>query len=215
MGDRTVLAAGDESAAAFDRQRGVTVGHRRVFPVDGARDLAVLILPPKDPSPSTHSHRRQQPHDPQQLGEVLARAPAYVLRLALLYAVIDQADEIEPEHLAAGLAITKYSIDSARAIFGDHAGNDEPKLADALRDAGDDGLTRAQISKIFSGNKKADELDLLVGDLAERGYITSRRQAEGKGRPTTIFVWTNKRPSDPIGDLLGGNTGEDDGGKSA
>lgn len=136
------------------------------------------------------------------LGEIIARAPAYVLRLALLYAVLDGATDIEPEHLKAGLAVVKYSVESARTVFGDHAGNDETKLADAFREAGNDGLTRAQISKLFSRNKSSDQLTLLINDLAERGYITSHTHNEGRGRPTTVYTWTNKNPPDPIGDLL-------------
>ena len=136
------------------------------------------------------------------LGEIIARAPAYVLRIALLYAVLDGTDDIEPEHLKAGLAVVKYSVDSARSIFGDHAGSDETKLTDALREAGDDGLTRAQISKLFSRNKTSEQLNLLINDLYERGYITSHQHNEGKGRPTTVYVWTNRSAPDPIGDLL-------------
>lgn len=142
------------------------------------------------------------------LGEIVARAPAYVLRIALLYAVLDDAESIGREHLRAGLAIVKYSIDSARGIFGDHAGNDETKLVEALREAGPEGLTRAQISKVFSGNKKSDQLDMLLTDLAERGHITSHKHnPEGRGRPTTIFTWTDKSPPDPIGDLLDDTAG--------
>lgn len=141
------------------------------------------------------------------LGEVLARAPAYVLRLALLYAVIDRAEDIEPEHLRAGLAVVKYAIDSARGIFGDLAGNgDQAKLTGVLQDAGDDGLTRADISKLFGRNRDAAALDALISDLAERGYIQSYRHIEGKGRPTTRYLWTNKPPPDPVGDLLDAET---------
>lgn len=137
------------------------------------------------------------------LGEVLARAPAYVLRLALLYAVLDRAEDLEPEHLRAGLAVIKYSIDSARGIFGDLAGTgDQNKLAEALQAAGDEGLTRAEISKVFGRNRDAATLDALLGDLTERGYITSHKHTTGKGRPTTVFTWTDKPPPDPIGDLL-------------
>lgn len=138
------------------------------------------------------------------LGEIIARAPAYVLRLALLYAVLDGSDDIEPEHLKAGLAIVKYSIDSARSIFGDHAGSDETKLTSALSAAGPDGLTRAQISKVFSGNKNSHELDLLLTHLIERGYVTKHTVSAGKGPNKTIYTWTNKPEPNPIGDLLEG-----------
>lgn len=141
--------------------------------------------------------------DDGPLGEVLARAPAYVLRLALLYAVLDESDAIEPEHLAAGLAIVKYATDSARSVFGDLTGSgDEAKLSQALKNAGNQGLTRAQISKVFSGNRDANALDTLINRLTEDGYLSTHKHTSGKGRPTTTFIWANKSPPDPIGDLL-------------
>lgn len=141
--------------------------------------------------------------DDGPLGEILARAPAYVLRVALLYAVLDESDDIEREHLAAGLAVVKYAIDSARTIFGDLAASgDEAKLSTALQDAEEQGLTRAQISKVFSGNRDATTLDALINSLAEKELIHSHKSTPEKGRPTTTFVWANKSPPDPIGDLL-------------
>jgi hypothetical protein len=44
------------------------------------------------------------------------------MRLAALYAVIDESHEIEREHLLAGLALWDYSEQSARYIFGDNTG---------------------------------------------------------------------------------------------
>lgn len=137
------------------------------------------------------------------LGEVLARAPAYVLRLALLYALLDEADDVGPEHLRAGLAIVSYAIESARHIFGDLAGtSDQNKLTDALQQAGETGLTRAEISKLFGRNRQAAELDALIGDLIERGYIHTHRHQPERGRPTTTFTWTHQQPPDPIRELL-------------
>jgi hypothetical protein len=49
VGDRSVLAAVDKTAAAFDGERGVTVRHGRVFLL--VDELVVLlILPGKTPS---------------------------------------------------------------------------------------------------------------------------------------------------------------------
>ena len=54
--DRTALTSGDQAATTLDGQRGITVGHGRVFPIGRTSDLAVLILPPEDPSPTTQGH---------------------------------------------------------------------------------------------------------------------------------------------------------------
>jgi hypothetical protein len=51
MSDRTGPAALDQTAATFNGQRGITVGHRTGLSARQMGDLAVLILPPKDPFP--------------------------------------------------------------------------------------------------------------------------------------------------------------------
>ena len=60
--------------------------------------------------------------EPGLLGAVLARAEAHVLRLSVLYAVLDRAAAIQPDHLRAALAIWDYSEASARRIFGERLG---------------------------------------------------------------------------------------------
>ena len=45
---------------------------------------------------------------------------AHVVRLAAIYAALDCSDQIAPPHLEAGLAVWRYSLDSARWIFGDN-----------------------------------------------------------------------------------------------
>jgi hypothetical protein len=55
------------------------------------------------------------------------RAEAQVVRLALLYALLDQQNEIGIDHLTAGLAMWDYCDQSARYIFG-------TKIGDAIAD---------------------------------------------------------------------------------
>ena len=80
---------------------------------------------------------------PGLLGSVTSRAEAQVVRLALTYALLDEASCIEPAHLRAALAVWKYSREqSALAIFGTSTGN--PLADDILRmlKASHDGMTR-------------------------------------------------------------------------
>ena len=55
VSDRAGSTALHQTATAFDGQRGITVGHGRVFPVERTEDVVFSILPPGDPSPSDHS----------------------------------------------------------------------------------------------------------------------------------------------------------------
>ena len=56
-------------------------------------------------------------------GAVTARAPAQVLRLSLIYALLDGSNEIRSEHLDASHEVWRYCVDSARYIFGDAIGD--------------------------------------------------------------------------------------------
>ena len=59
------------------------------------------------------------------LGAVTARGPAQVLRIALVYAILDKKT-IKVEHIEAVLAVWRYAEASARNIFGDMIGDRSP-----------------------------------------------------------------------------------------
>src|SRR5262249_47697026 len=83
-----------------------------------------------------HSYPRLTSQRPGTLGVVPSRAEAHVLRLALLYALMDGSSRIEVEHLRAALALWDYAERSAAYIFGGGTGrNDADRILSALRDA--------------------------------------------------------------------------------
>jgi len=53
------------------------------------------------------------------MGAVLERAPALVLRLAMLHCLVDQVGQITPKHLETSIMVWDYCEKSARYIFGD------------------------------------------------------------------------------------------------
>lgn len=137
------------------------------------------------------------------LGEVLARAPAYVLRLALLYVLLDGATEIHPEHIRAGLAVVKYAADTARDVFGDLSGDsDIDKLSAGLRQAGPKGMTQTEVSALFGRNRSTEQINTLVTQLTEQNVAHVYERKPARGRPTKVLVWNEQHHSDPITDLL-------------
>ena len=60
---------------------------------------------------------------PGMLGAVSSRAEAQVLRLSMLYALLDCSAVIHVPHLVAALALWDYCEESARWIFGDTLGD--------------------------------------------------------------------------------------------
>ena len=122
------------------------------------------------------------------LGAVTNRAEAQVLRLALLYAILDCSETIRLPHLEAGLEIWRYCDQSARWVFGDALGD---PMADTVMEAirkAPQGLTLTQLHGVFGRNKPANELHAALGSLEHDGRIRQVSQSSGKGRPATIYV---------------------------
>ena len=85
------------------------------------------------------------------LGAITARAEAQTLRLALIYALLDGADEIDRVHIEAGLAVWDYCKASARFIFGDLTGDTTADaILRALRSAGATGMTRTEMQRCLA-----------------------------------------------------------------
>jgi hypothetical protein len=107
--------------------------------------------------------------------------------LALIYALLDRASAIRADHLRAALAVWRYCEASARYVWRDDLGDPTAdELLRALRAAGNDGMTRFDITNYFSRHKVAAELDRAIGVLAERGLIRSATQ-DTAGRPVTRY----------------------------
>jgi hypothetical protein len=107
---------------------------------------------------------------PGLLGSITSRAEAQVLRLSMIYALLECSSEIRKEHLAAALAVWDYCLASARYIFGDALGMPEAdRILEALQET-PEGLTRAEVSALFHRHKNASQLDNALRLLSERGF---------------------------------------------
>jgi hypothetical protein len=101
-------------------------------------------------------------------GLLTNRAEAQVLRLSLIYALLDHSKVIEAAHLRSALAVWGYCERSARYIFGASTGNaDSDALLAAIRAAGPEGLTQTQVNGVFQRNKPAKYIRGLLRCLAE------------------------------------------------
>jgi len=126
---------------------------------------------------------------PGLLGAVVGRGEAQVVRLALIYALLDLSTMVLPEHLAAALAVWDYSEASARFIFGEALGYPEAdRLLVALRGA-PEGLSRSEISAVFGRHRSESEIDSALRALAESG-LAQPHAVETPGRARE--VWTAK-----------------------
>jgi hypothetical protein len=127
-------------------------------------------------------------------GVATARAHAQVLRLSLLYAVLDKAEEIRPEHLDAALAVWKYCEDSARFVFGDALGDPvADSILKALRAAAN-GLSRTEVRDFFHRKKQEGEINRALLLLHQKGMARFDRRETG-GRPTELWFATSGTPA--------------------
>lgn len=147
-------------------------------------------------------YERLSEGQPGLLGSMTARAEAQVMRLAMLYALLDCSAIVRVEHLRAALALWDYCETSARYIFGDAIGDPTADtILQSLR-ASPGGLTRTEISNLFGRHRDAAkvlvpalkrllsanlarlEMEQTDGRPAERWYAVlptqTRRRAEAK-----------------------------------
>jgi hypothetical protein len=154
-----------------------------------AHNLARITMAPETARLWEDIYPRLSEGLPGLLGTITARAEAQAIRLALLYALLDQSPTIMQIHLEAALALWAYCEASARYIFADFSGD---PVADAvlrrLRNAGADGMSRSDIYHSFGCNTSANKIDLALGKLTANSKIRCVKQkANGRGRPTEMW----------------------------
>jgi hypothetical protein len=122
---------------------------------------------------------------PGMLGAIMARAEAHVLRLSLLYALLDNAAYIQVPHLYAASAVWKYAEASAMYLFGDATGDPiADRVHAALRRNGP--MSQNDLRDLFGQHVKAAVLSRALETLVTAGKIVSRQVVTG-GRPCTVW----------------------------
>ena len=118
-------------------------------------------------------------------GALLARAEANVLRLSMLYALLDRSTVIQPEHLLSALELWGYAERSVEWIFGDAIGDPvADTIAQALEHNGR--MSRTQISSLFGRNETSGRISQALQSLLTHGKARTFMQ-ETEGRP--IEFW--------------------------
>ena len=99
-----------------------------------------------------------------------------MVRLALIYTLLDGQTEIGVPHLRAALAVWEYCEASAAFIFGDSLGDEvADDILRALQLAGSAGLTRTAIRDHLGRNRSADRIGAALALLMNKGNWPRRR----------------------------------------
>lgn len=120
-------------------------------------------------------------------GSICARAEAHVIRLALIYALLDCQTAIGNNHLTAALALYDYARRSAHWALGTASGDPLAEQIHAALTASPNGLTRTQIRDLFHRNQPAQAIDTALATLTQAGRARHQRH-HTNGRPANIWA---------------------------
>jgi hypothetical protein len=130
-------------------------------------------------------------------GALLSRGEAQVLRLSCIYALLDLASEVRPEHLRAALAVWRYLDASVLYIFDDALGNSVAQKIRVALAAAPEGLTRQAIRDLFARHKGADEIETALAELEGRHLAWCRDETTPGRSAERWFAGTPPAPYAP------------------
>ena len=121
-------------------------------------------------------------------GCVTGRAEAQVVRIALIYTLMDEKNMIGVDHLQAALAVWDYADESAQYVFGDATGDPVKDTISGALKGSPGGLSRTEISSLFGRHIKSDRIDRTLAELKIAGHAYSEELDTG-GRKKEIWKW--------------------------
>jgi len=120
------------------------------------------------------------------VGSMLARAEAHVLRLSLLYALLDHSATVRVSHLQSAIELWAYAERSVEYIFGDALGDPTADtILQALRQHGE--LNRTAISDLFGRNVPSARLHRALQRLLTAGKAHTVSRSSG-GRHEEVWL---------------------------
>jgi Protein of unknown function (DUF3987) len=132
---------------------------------------------------------------PPLLHAATRRGPQYVLRIALIHALLDEAAEIGIAHLEAAIAFWEYAFASAQHVFAAKVGHPKAdELLHYLRDVYPNTLTGGLVDEFCGKHLRPNERRGVRDELLRLNLITIEKQHTGeRGRP--IEHWQAKPPA--------------------
>jgi VirE N-terminal domain len=129
---------------------------------------------------------------PGLFGALTNRAEAQVMRLALIYALLDCSPQIDVVHLQAALAVWDFCHHSTRFLFGESLGDRAAdRIQDELHCAGLRGLTRNDLREVFNRNLTSAKIEAALGLLHRQKLAHwSKEPRAGGGRPAIVWRCT-------------------------
>jgi hypothetical protein len=119
---------------------------------------------------------------PGMVGALTSRAEAQVLRLSMIFALLDSEVFVRPQHLLPALALWDYCESSVQYIFGQAIGDPVADTIFSALKAKPDDLTRTEINNLFGRNQSSVRIQNAIAELLRQELITIETIETG-GRP--------------------------------
>jgi hypothetical protein len=158
----------------------------------GVGSFCVHLAPETQDRWQNGLYQKLREDKPGFAGALTARGATMVLRIALIYSLLDPPPSkgashvIAPVHLDAALAVWKYCEESAYQLFGDKTGC---SLSDKILSLLENGpMSKDQINNHLSPQQKT-KVQSTLESLEADGKIqrTVKKRESGAGRPTTFW----------------------------
>lgn len=124
---------------------------------------------------------------PGRLGPLTARSEAHIMRLALVYALLDGKSQIDVNHLQAAMAIMQYSIDSLKLIFGSI--KEDFNTMKVIETLSTGSKTTTELHAAFNGHLRGDVLKEILMQLQSSGKIKGNQSGGGAGKGQPVTIW--------------------------
>jgi hypothetical protein len=162
------------------------LGERAKKTVEFARATGRVVLTVEASAAWAAAYPELSAERPGLLGAVVARAEAQVIRLALIYALLDQSNKIGVSHLDAAMAVWAYAEESAVRVFGDSLGDPvADEILVALRRSS--GMNRSEIHALFGRHRSGEQVSAALTLLFKAGRAKFETKHTG-GRP--VETWS-------------------------
>jgi hypothetical protein len=129
---------------------------------------------------------REEEANPQ-LDGVLSRVSAQMLRLSMIYALLDGSAMVKREHIEAAYALWRYCRDTAKYLFAEKLSSAHAeRIYAALKVCAPKEMNKTQIGDIFGKNLAANVQNAALDEL-EKAELVKKRVTRGKGPPETFY----------------------------
>ena len=123
-------------------------------------------------------------------GAVINRGEAQVIRLGMIYALLDGSSSIHENHLRSALAMWDYCRASALFIF--HSFEADPVSTKIMEKLSEGPIEFTDLYRMFSNNASKRQIEEAVSGLVGKGKVIVETGATGKRPRRTLKIQSNE-----------------------